>query len=120
MQQVSLLRKDIELGLDKIKASIDNGTALKSSIAVLQVELLKSNQRMIELDASRRAYMEMLGLLINQPVDDNTILIKPAAVSTYPEINRHGKNVMPGMWSPELLTSQIRQTKRKPEIVWKA
>lgn len=88
MQQVSLLRKDIELGLDKIKASIDNGTALKSSIAVLQVELLKSNQRMIELDASRRAYMEMLGLLINQPVDDNTILIKPAAVSTYPEINR--------------------------------
>lgn len=88
VQQVKLLRKDIELGVVKTNASIENGTALKSSVAVLQVELLKSQQRSIELDATRHAYMEMLGLMINQTIGENTILITPATIISDQEIRR--------------------------------
>jgi outer membrane protein TolC len=49
IQQTDLLRRDIELGITRTQASIDNGIALKSSLAVLQVELLKSHQHVIEL-----------------------------------------------------------------------
>jgi outer membrane protein TolC len=76
------------LGIVKTQAAIDNGTALKSSVAVLQVELLKSHQRSIELNAAREAYMEMLGLMINQTLDENTFLVKPNAITTDQEINR--------------------------------
>lgn len=88
IQQVFLLRKDIELGITKTKAAIENGTALKSSVAVLQVELLKSQQRNIELDATRQAYMEMLGLMINQTIGENTVLSTPAVINSDQEIHR--------------------------------
>lgn len=88
IQQVSLLRKDIDLGIAKTNASIENGTALKSSVAVLQVELLKSQQRSIELNATRQAYMEMLGMMINQAIDENTIFLTPASITTDEEIRR--------------------------------
>lgn len=88
LKQTELLQKDINLGIAKIQAAIDNGTALKSSTAVLKVELLKSNQRIVELESTRNAYLEMLGLMINQTIDENTELIKPASVSPDEEINR--------------------------------
>ena len=88
LKQTELLQKDIKLGIAKIQAAIDNGTALKSSTAVLQVEMLKSNQRIVELESTRNAYLEMMGLMINQSLDENTELIKPAAVSQDEEINR--------------------------------
>ena len=87
IRQVDLLQKDIQLGKAKIQAAIDNGTALKSSIAVLQVELLKSNQRIVELESARRAYLEMLGLMINQTLDEQTKLVTPA--STVPQVDIH-------------------------------
>lgn len=88
IKQTDLLRRDIELGIVKTQAAIDNGIALKSSLAVLQVELLKSHQRIIELEASRDAYLEMLGLMINQTLDENTILVRPAEITPAQEINR--------------------------------
>lgn len=88
IQQVFLLRKDIELGITKTKAAIENGTALKSSVAVLQVELLKSQQRNIELDATRHAYLEMLGLMINQTIGEHTVLSTPVAITPDQEIRR--------------------------------
>ncbi len=87
IRQVDLLQKDIQLGKAKIQAAIDNGTALKSSIAVLQVELLKSNQRIVELESARRAYLEMLGLMINQTLDEQTKLVTPA--SAVPQVDIH-------------------------------
>ena len=60
---------------------------MKSSIAVLQVELLKSNQRIVELESARRAYLEMLGLMINQTLDEQTKLVTPT--SAVPQVDIH-------------------------------
>lgn len=88
IKQIDFLQKDIQLGKAKIQAAIDNGTALKSSIAVLQVELLKSNQRIVELESARKAYLEMLGLMINQTIDEHTTLVTPASISLQEDIHR--------------------------------
>lgn len=86
--QTEILKKDIQLGISKTNAAIANGTALKSSADALQAELLKTDQRSIELKSVSRAYRDMLGLFINRPLDENSILEKPIKISAAQTINR--------------------------------
>lgn len=88
LRQTEILKKDIHLGITKTNAAIANGTALKSSADALQAELLKTDQRSIELKSVSRAYRDMLGLFINRPLDENSILEKPIKISAAQTINR--------------------------------
>src|SRR5690606_9170842 len=49
LKQNELLKKDIDLGIRKVQALIDNGTAFKSNASTLKAELLKADQRTIDL-----------------------------------------------------------------------
>ncbi len=86
--QTEILKKDIQLGLDKVKAAIANGTALKSSADALQAELLKTGQRGFELKSAGKAYRDMLSLFINKTLDETIVLEKPAKPATSTSINR--------------------------------
>ena len=83
-----MLKKDIRLGLDKVKAAIANGTALKSSGDAMEAELLKTEQKAIELRSVAGAYITMLSYFINKPLDENTIFEKPASLVASQQINR--------------------------------
>ncbi|MEP6927462.1 MAG: TolC family protein [Ginsengibacter sp.] len=83
-----ILKKDIKNGITKTNAAIANGTALKSSADKLQAELLKVQQHTIELKATRKAYIEMLSHFINQSIDENPLLEKPASISITQNITR--------------------------------
>ncbi len=98
VQQNDLLKKNIEAGLNKTKAAIEYGTALKSSADVLKAELLNADQHAIELQASHKAYLKMLGLFINQSLDENVELVKPKSKPILQEIQR-----------PELLLFNCQQ-----------
>ena len=52
--------------ISKLDAAYANGTATKPDVDVLKAELLKTEQRKIELNSSRISYINMLGLLINE------------------------------------------------------
>lgn len=78
LQQVALIKKDIQSSLERMDASVANGVALKTNADVLRAELLKNDQREIELKATRQAYLDMLGLFINQSLPETTVLTKPA------------------------------------------
>ncbi len=88
VDQNELLKDDIQRGLRKTEAAIQNGVSLKSSADVLKAESLKVDQRTIELKATRSAYVEMLGLLTGQSLNDSTSLEKPTRVLDLREINR--------------------------------
>lgn len=77
IQQTELLKNDIQSGIDKINTAIANGTALKSSADNLKAELLKANQRTIELKSNKKGYAAMLSLFINQPILESTTFVKP-------------------------------------------
>lgn len=77
IQQNELLKKDIQNGIDKNKVAIDNGIALKSTADNLKAELLKADQRTIELKATRKGYADMLALFVGNPIDENITLSKP-------------------------------------------
>ncbi len=86
--QADLLQKDIRSGIEKAEAGVKNEIALQTNADVLNAELLKTDQRLIELNAARKAYLEMLGLFINRTLDENTQLARPAGVAAAPTINR--------------------------------
>lgn len=88
IQQTEFLKKDIQSGIDKVSVAIAYGTALKSSADNLKAELLKANQRTIELKSNRSGYAAMLSYFIDQTVDETTILIKPSPQIISSTINR--------------------------------
>ena len=88
--QINFVKNDLNASLSELTAALQNGTAMKSDVDVLKAELLKTNQKEIELNSSRIAYLDMLGLLINQQLNESTKLIQPVSSSfkSEVEINR--------------------------------
>lgn len=81
LKQTALLQKDIQLGIDKVAAQVRNGTALRSNQQVLEAELLKNEQRKIELAANRKGLLDVLSLFIGEELPETTILVQPATDS---------------------------------------
>ena len=75
--QTGLQRKDIELGLNKVKAQVANGTAFQSNKLVLDAEILKNDQRLIELKANRKSLLDVMLLFIGKTLSPDALLIMP-------------------------------------------
>lgn len=88
LKQNDLLKKDVQNGVDKAKALVANGTAYRSSVDELSAQLLQTEQSRVELLATKKAYLDMLGLFINNKLDENTILEKPGVPILAADISR--------------------------------
>src|SRR5690606_34887330 len=62
VRHAEITRNEIQTGIDKTQAAIENGKALKGQMELLKAELLKIRQKTIELHAAKKNYLEMLGL----------------------------------------------------------
>jgi outer membrane protein TolC len=81
LNQVDLLIEDLNASISKLEAAFTNGTATKPDVNVLKAELLKTEQRKIELTSSRISYINMLGLLINEKIDESTGFLTPSQIN---------------------------------------
>ncbi|MBL7741013.1 MAG: TolC family protein [Chitinophagaceae bacterium] len=90
IKQVELVKNDIRTGIKRIEAQVQNGVAFKSNLNMLKAELLKADQRAIEVNASRRGLVDALGLFLGQPLNGSVQLEKPvmADASIAGEITR--------------------------------
>ncbi len=82
LRQAALVKDDFNNGIKKVEAQVNNGVAFRSNLNVLKAELLKTDQRIIELKATRKGYIDVLGLFINQPLPADIILEKPGTTNT--------------------------------------
>lgn len=90
LAQIDLVKKDIETSLLKMESAIRNGTAFRTNADILQAELLKNDQRAVELKAGRKSYLDMLGMFIHQSLSEDTNLQKPPSliIQNEPVISR--------------------------------
>ena len=116
LKQNDLLKKDINLGIRKVQALIDNGTAFKSNANTLKAELLKVDQRGIDLNASRKAYLEMLGMLIAQPLDGSAVLEKPANLTAGSDIGRPELKLYEAQNRSLDVQSQLLDVRNRPKL----
>ena len=79
LKQNELLLKDIQTGLNKIQQQVNNGTVLRSNLQVLQVQMLQTQQRAIEIRNTRKGLTDALSLFINKPINETDQLQTPMA-----------------------------------------
>lgn len=88
MKQTANIKSDIQAGLERITAAYENGIVLMSEVNALKAELLRVNQRIIEINALDKSTREMLGLFINMPIEESTELVVPPLQTLTEEIKR--------------------------------
>lgn len=117
-KQIELVKKDLQSSITKVEASIANGIAFKTNADILQAELFKTDQRIIETRANRKAFLDMLGLFINQQLDDQIILEKPVSLGARVDMDIKRPELTLYNFQSELLGSQYRlnNTKVLPKV----
>lgn len=66
----------LQSNLDKVRALLKNGVAMQSDTDAVEAELLTARQQLIQVEASRNSYRQMLGIFIGQELNA-TQLIRP-------------------------------------------
>ena len=87
-EQIELSIQDLQSGIEKMETAVANGVALRSSASNLKAEKLKADQRITELEFNKKAYLEVLGVMIGQRLNPETKLQTPAPLQVNNEIHR--------------------------------
>ncbi len=74
---ITLLKEDINSKLKSIESGIRNGVVLATNGDILKAELIKLDQKEIEINSDKKAFTEMLAKLIGTPLSEQTIFIIP-------------------------------------------
>ncbi len=86
LKQVELVKADIQTGIKRVDAQVQNGVSFKSNLNMLKAEKLKAEQRAIEVNASRKGLVNALALFMGEQLNENVQLEKPvfaeAAIKT--------------------------------------
>ncbi len=78
-KQVALVKEDIQTGIKSVEAQVQNGVAFRSNLNMLKAELLKTDQRLTEIIATKKGLLDALALFIGQPLHDKVQLEKPVS-----------------------------------------
>lgn len=77
LAQLQLTKTDINEGIKKAEAQLQNGVIFRSNLDALKAEAVKTDQRGIELQAMKDSYLQMLSYFIKRNVDSNTVFTTP-------------------------------------------
>lgn len=118
LKQLDISQKDIEAAIAKTNAAISQGIALKSNNDALQVELLRMDQRRVEFKATRKAYLDMLGLFLNQTLNETTIFQRPDFPSTISStaINRPELMLIEQQQKAVMLQTKMLDVRNRPKV----
>jgi outer membrane protein TolC len=78
---MNIVKEDLNNNIKKVSAQALNGIATNSNVDVLKAELLKTSQKIIEFDASKRSAIQMLEILTGSTIDANTGFVRPAGAA---------------------------------------
>lgn len=68
---------DLNSRLVKVRSSIKEGVMLPSAAEILQAEILKAGQRLLEVKTQKRALVNTMQVLTGLPVSENTAFVQP-------------------------------------------
>jgi Outer membrane protein len=91
IKQNLLLQDELKRNYNQISAYITNGIANQADLDAVKVNQLSTAQHKVELEATRKAYTEMLSAMIGEEIKEGTSLVKPSfaeEISLSSTINR--------------------------------
>ncbi len=82
---MNIVKEDLNNNIKKVTAQAASGIATNSNVDVLNAELLKANQKVIEFNAARKGAIEMLEILTGTAIAENTSFVKPSRTAEVAE-----------------------------------
>lgn len=79
LKQNQLLQDDLQRTHRQVSNYLANGIAAQSDLDAVSVEQLNAGQQRIELQMSRRAYLNMLSAFLGKELSAETVLAKPSS-----------------------------------------
>lgn len=114
--QLHFTKLDIKEGIKKAEAQLKNGVIFRSNLDVLKAELVKIEQKEIELQAIKQNFVQMLSYFIKKNIDENTQLETPEKILLTKNNNRSELKLFDAQ--KQLLETQrkIINTKNTPKL----
>lgn len=78
IKQLDIMIDEIRDMYNKVENCINNGVANNSDLDMVEVEIVTANQNRIKLESFKKAYLDMLSLLVGEKITSSSRLIKPA------------------------------------------
>ena len=88
LQQTELTKSDLSSGLKKAEAQLENGVIFRSNVDVLKAQIVNLEQKQVELQSTKKSFVQMLSLFINKNIDESTTLVKPEKILIQDENKR--------------------------------
>ncbi|MBS3915528.1 MAG: TolC family protein [Bacteroidetes bacterium] len=115
-KQLQLLVSDLLAALQKTNVAVKNGIALQLSADLIQVEILKQNQRMTELNASESGFIDALELFVQMQLNNNFTFVTPTLAQQLNELKRPELQLYETQKNLFLAQSDILRSKTMPRL----
>jgi len=110
LQQIRILKADLETNIKKVQALEANGIAYASDVDMLMVEQINANQREMDLQLTQKSFIEMLSAFTKKELNQQTIYQKPLL----PQVKTDSINNRPELL---LLNQQYKLYESQRELV---
>ncbi len=116
LAQLQLTKSDINEGIKKAEAQLKNGVIFRSNLDVLKAELVKLEQKEIELKSVKQSFSQMLSYFIKKSLDENTQLQTPEKVLITETNNRSELKLFDAQKSLIETQKKLINTKNTPKL----
>lgn len=116
LAQLQLTKTDINEGIKKAEAQLKNGVIFRSNLDVLKAELVKLEQREIELKSVKQSFVQMLSYFIKRNLDENTQLQTPEKTLIAETNNRSELKLFDAQKSLIETQKKLINTKNTPKL----
>ena len=106
ISQLEILKSSMQINLDRVNIAVENGTAYKSDIDEIQVEMINIDQRMEELRSNRNAYINVLGAMTGRNIEVSSDFERPVVEDDFMQLENNRPELKRFQSQDEMIQAQ--------------
>lgn len=83
VRQMEILKSTLLRNKKRVEIALENGTAYKSDMDEVRIEILNTDQKIEELSSNKNAYINVLAAIIGEPIGVQSKFIRPKVEETF-------------------------------------
>lgn len=119
LKQHEILEKELKRNYNNVESYVANGLANQADLSVVKVEQLKAQQQYIQLESTLDAYIQMLSVIVGQPLSKEMDFVKPSAGNELisPIINRPELQIFAAQEQVIDAQNMMLKAKNRPKLL---
>lgn len=116
--QLEILKSSMQINLDRVNIAVENGTAFKSDIDEIQVEIINIDQKIEELRSNRTAYVNVLAAMTGSAIENSSNFERPVVEENFLKLENNRPELRRFQNQEELIEArkQIDRSRLYPKI----